>query len=362
MTESPARHVLDTSSNDIPGCADLGETGVWSTNATYGIVWYPPLPDPSWSPYRHGHWVWVDPWGWTWIPDEPWGYAPFHYGRWIFIGVRWGWVPGPIMRRPCYAPALVAFVGGGGISVGVEAWFPLGPSDPFIPWYHHSPGYLIYANQTNVRNVTDFNAFVHPVQYAPTHYANFGRGVTAVPSVVLSGGRPVAQSVLRVLPEQLAHAAIAPHPNTQPTIGAVVGRPTPRPSTGVGVPPTRGTIGGRGAPPVGAKPPATSGRGKAPTKPPTNPPTKPPANAPAKPPTNPPARGRGRGGQSPLVVRVQPPAPEPPFAARVRAMAADPGRPLEPEQKRNLQAGKPAGLPRDPETPAHPRGRGPSVH
>ena len=23
------------------------------------------------------------PWGWTWVDDAPWGFAPFHYGRWV---------------------------------------------------------------------------------------------------------------------------------------------------------------------------------------------------------------------------------------------------------------------------------------
>jgi hypothetical protein len=36
----------------------------------------------------------------------------------------------------------------------VAAWFPLGPGEPFIPWYDYSPGYLRQVNVTNVRNVT----------------------------------------------------------------------------------------------------------------------------------------------------------------------------------------------------------------
>jgi len=27
----------------------------------------------NWSPHHYGHWVWVDPWGWTWDDDAPWG-------------------------------------------------------------------------------------------------------------------------------------------------------------------------------------------------------------------------------------------------------------------------------------------------
>ena len=27
----------------------------------------------KWAPYRHGYWRWIEPWGWTWIDDAPWG-------------------------------------------------------------------------------------------------------------------------------------------------------------------------------------------------------------------------------------------------------------------------------------------------
>ena len=37
-------------------------------------------------------------WGPTWVDSAPWGYAPFHYGRWAFICGRWGWCPGGIRR------------------------------------------------------------------------------------------------------------------------------------------------------------------------------------------------------------------------------------------------------------------------
>ena len=40
-----------------------------------------PAGRPRWVPYRHGHWA-MSPWGWTWIDDAPWGFAPSHYGRW----------------------------------------------------------------------------------------------------------------------------------------------------------------------------------------------------------------------------------------------------------------------------------------
>jgi len=123
-------------SREAPGYDDLDEYGDWAPQTEYGPVWYPRNVPVGWVPYRYGHWVWTGPWGWTWVADEPWGYAPFHYGRWAYVRNRWGWVPGPVHVRPVWSPALVAFVGGVSIGVGVgggygnAAWFPLGPGEP----------------------------------------------------------------------------------------------------------------------------------------------------------------------------------------------------------------------------------------
>src|SRR3989442_15797597 len=75
------------------------------------MVWIPRV-TIGWVPYHYGRWRWVEPWGWSWIDDAPWGFAPFHYGRWAYARNEWFWVPGPVVARPVYAPALVAFVGG----------------------------------------------------------------------------------------------------------------------------------------------------------------------------------------------------------------------------------------------------------
>ena len=125
-------------------------------------MWYSTNVAVGWAPYRFGHWVWVAPWGWTWVDDAPWGFAPFHYGRWVPGWPRWAWVPGPVAVHPVYAPALVAFVGGGGGfhfsafggGVGV-AWFPLGPGEVFVPAYRVSRAYVNQVNVTNtVVNIT----------------------------------------------------------------------------------------------------------------------------------------------------------------------------------------------------------------
>ncbi|MEO7030573.1 MAG: DUF6600 domain-containing protein, partial [Acidobacteriaceae bacterium] len=149
---------------DTVGAADLATYGDWDNSADYGAVWYPRGLAVDWSPYSVGHWALIQPWGWTWVGSEPWGFAPYHYGRWNRFGNRWGWVPGPRVVRPVYSPALVVFVGGGGggglsISIGggsgrVAAWFPLGPREVYHPWYRSSP---VYVNRVNVTNIYNRN-------------------------------------------------------------------------------------------------------------------------------------------------------------------------------------------------------------
>src|SRR6059058_3360895 len=116
-------------SRETIGYEDLDDNGEWRDTPDYGPVWAPRTTIVGWAPYHYGRWVWVEPWGWTWVDDAPWGFAPFHYGRWAYWDGGWVWVPGRRVARPVYAPALVVFVGGGGRNFGVE-WFPLGPEHP----------------------------------------------------------------------------------------------------------------------------------------------------------------------------------------------------------------------------------------
>ena len=194
----------------VIGAADLDEYGNWQSVSDYGTVWYPRDVPMGWAPYRDGHWVYVAPWGWTWMDDAPWGFAPFHYGRWVWADDAWGWLPGPRFVRPCYAPALVAFVGGGGWSVGVSVggppigWYPLGPDQIFVPWYRVGPRYVQQVNVTNIHvvNQTIINNITVVNQHLRDHrplpeplrgdHAIPPRALTVVPRDVFVGARPVA--------------------------------------------------------------------------------------------------------------------------------------------------------------------------
>jgi hypothetical protein len=78
---------------------------------------------PGWTPYHYGHWVFVRPFGWTWVADESWGWAPYHYGTWVSTSYGWGWVPGPAQQ--CWSPAVVHFSSYN----GQVAWCALAPSE-----------------------------------------------------------------------------------------------------------------------------------------------------------------------------------------------------------------------------------------
>lgn len=96
-------------SRDTVGYQQLDAYGEWRTDTEFGTVWIPRVNSSQWAPFRNGQWRWIEPWGWTWVDDAPWGFAPFHYGRWAQIGAQWCWVPGPVMARPAYVPAVVGF-------------------------------------------------------------------------------------------------------------------------------------------------------------------------------------------------------------------------------------------------------------
>ena len=87
------------------------------------------------------------PYGPTWVSSEPWGYAPYHYGRWAFVGDRWYWVPDTMNATPIYSPALVAFVPFGQNDIG---WVPLGPGDVYVPHYYNTSWQPYYLTRDNL--------------------------------------------------------------------------------------------------------------------------------------------------------------------------------------------------------------------
>ena len=255
----------------VIGYEDLDTYGRWQTVAPYGPVWTPYSVPVGWAPYRFGHWVWIAPWGWTWVDDAPWGFAPFHYGRWVNWGGYWGWAPGPYRYwRPCYAPALVAWVGGPGWGVGFGfggpgwgvgvnfGWFPLGWGEPFYPWYHgwHGHGlsstYVRNVNITNthITNITNVTNNYHNNTFVNTHYVNrnVSGAMTAAPASAIANGQPINRFGAPVPRKGMTNAQLVRNISAIPTRQAFLGGQTPRNN---GTPPASArSVVTRAAPPV----------------------------------------------------------------------------------------------------------------
>ncbi len=237
-------------SRDVIGYQQLDQHGEWRNDAALGPVWIPRVTVADWAPYRYGQWSWIAPWGWTWIDDAPWGFAPSHYGRWAQVGARWAWVPGPRTHRPVYAPALVAFVGGnsGGdvnwsISLGSGgpgvAWFPLGPGDAWRPGYRASRRYIDNANRF---------ADTRPGRGGHFEHQRRPGAVTAVNADDFGRGRP-GRGFQRVPDGELSRARVVDPP---PTPGRNFGN-RDRPAPPRAMPPT--AVLNQPAPPAAAQPP-----------------------------------------------------------------------------------------------------------
>jgi uncharacterized protein DUF6600 len=155
------------------GESDLDQYGTWRVVPSYGSVWVPAGQRAGWTPYSTGSWVRDPFYGWTWVDSAPWGWAPYHYGRWVSVDGYWAWAPGPVVTRPVYAPALVAFFGGPGvgISVGgpVVGWVALGWGEPVVPWWGrpgfiHEPSWRGWGGPRVVNNAIVTNTTVVNVQ------------------------------------------------------------------------------------------------------------------------------------------------------------------------------------------------------
>ena len=163
----------------VYGVDDLDHYGAWRVVPTYGAVWVPREVATGWAPYSTGRWVADPQYGWTWVDAAPWGWAPYHYGRWVYVDGYWAWAPGPLVARPVYAPALVAFFGAPGVRVVVGSpfvsWVALGWGEPLVPWWGSArfvdrPSWAgwggprvvnnVVVNRTtvvNVQNITVYN-------------------------------------------------------------------------------------------------------------------------------------------------------------------------------------------------------------
>jgi probable HAF family extracellular repeat protein len=173
----------------------LSSDGSWIDAGDYGYAFRPDAPN-DWQPYQDGHWVWTDR-GWYWNSNEAFGWATYHYGRWVRIqGTGWCWVPGHE-----WAPAWVswrqsdAYVGWAplppeadisghaSISSWADSYYDIGPSAYVFIRYAHwfAPSYRRYCEPRD-RNVRIINRTknVTNIVYNNTVINNYGPRVQNV--------------------------------------------------------------------------------------------------------------------------------------------------------------------------------------
>jgi hypothetical protein len=131
----------------------LDRYGDWRETSDYGYVWQPrQAQSRTWRPYTDGHWVYTDV-GWTWVSEEPFGWATYHYGRWTRLrNIGWVWVPGDE-----WAPAWVSWRK----STDYVGWAPLPPEARF-------------DRGTGIHNWSDSYYDVGPDQYCFVETKQFG--------------------------------------------------------------------------------------------------------------------------------------------------------------------------------------------
>src|SRR5208282_4739784 len=151
---------------------------------------------------------------------------------------------GPVYVRPVYAPALVAWVGGPGFSIGVGvgggfaaavnvAWFPLGPREVFVPAYPVSRNYVTNVNVSNTTvNTTVVNNYYNTVVVNKTvnvtnvTYLNqrVAGAVVATSPAAFTGGGSVSKNFVQVDARVVAAAPVAAMtPPAVPQRAAVTG-------------------------------------------------------------------------------------------------------------------------------------------
>jgi hypothetical protein len=99
--------------------ADLSAYGYWGNISGCGSCWMPYGVSARWMPFGLGSWCYYGNLGWTWISAEPWGWLPYHYGKWFFTTHGWAWSPNPVRR---FNPGAVDWIKVN----GKTAWVPAG--------------------------------------------------------------------------------------------------------------------------------------------------------------------------------------------------------------------------------------------
>nr|WP_319776169.1 DUF6600 domain-containing protein [uncultured Sphaerochaeta sp.] len=143
----------------------LAPYGEWISIDADLVVWRPSAVQIDWRPYSIGNWSWTEN-GWYWDSYEPFGWATYHYGRWIFDDYYgWVWMPDNV-----WGPAWVEWR----YDDNYIGWAPLPPYATFhvdfgihfsINWrsnYRH-------WNFVGYRDFCDLHVYYHFINHSFVH-------------------------------------------------------------------------------------------------------------------------------------------------------------------------------------------------
>jgi len=201
----------------------LAASGTWVEVGSYGRCWHPAGVAVEWRPYCYGYWEWTDC-GWYWVSDEPWAWACYHYGTWVYDS-SYGWIWVPDIE---WAPAWVYWRYGG----GYVGWAPCPPHRAFFAAHVQSsafvfveaghvsdpvrPGTVIINNQTIINKtveITKVRRESRTFEGSGTHQVVINEGPGVAVFEKASGKKFTAVSVREadrrtVLPEKFRHEKI----------------------------------------------------------------------------------------------------------------------------------------------------------
>jgi hypothetical protein len=185
---APALHALSQEAVSMDFFYNnLANQGNWQDVGQYGYCWQPANVGSDWQPYSDGRWVYTDA-GWTWDSYESFGWAVYHYGRWVNTNqIGWVWVPGTqwgpgwvswrhssqyVGWAPLPPEAL--FMRALGLSGWVDDYYNIGPNNyRFVEnrnfgarrmgsvFIDQRQNVSIIHQTTNITNITYINNVVH---------------------------------------------------------------------------------------------------------------------------------------------------------------------------------------------------------
>lgn len=140
---------------------DLSPYGQWINDPEYGYVWVPNVDDDFRPYFTSGYWVMTE-FGNTWVSDYPWGWACFHYGRWIYNDFYgWIWMPGYE-----WGPGWVAWRWGSGLC----GWAPLYPGVAWVGTAYSCPDdWWIFIHPRHLYHNGYHNHWRRDFLYGPRH-------------------------------------------------------------------------------------------------------------------------------------------------------------------------------------------------